>query len=585
MADILDYLRELGDKPLAELPFNEVDNLALCQVSYLDLTDVVPAPGGGWVSVRQAWRRYRDLRGEEGIYGLTGMGTPYAPLVLQAMATQSRFADARMGAFVQVSAPERHEQFAAVTVALSDGTAYVAYRGTDSSLSGWREDLMLSYQVVPAQRDALSYLRRLAGTLSRPLRVGGHSKGGNLAAYAAAFLPAPERDRVREVWCNDSPGFDRQVVDFAQLEAIADRTRLLTPEFSVVGSLMEHVVRPEYVTSADGGIGQHGMMGWQVEEGQLVRGRGPLPEAARVDAILADLLQGRDLAGREAFVDDVFGALEATGAATVDELADLGPVGVETVVAHLGTRDATTRSQVRDLLLSLGGEAVISAVVPAIGGREALGAGPAGSGPGGMAPQPGEASVDELRRHQGRRRRARSRMAPVAAIRSLLQTGALRGAATLAVGVLILANAGRSTPVLGYAMVSAVGVYSAFLLVRYVGAARGGEEADPEDLAIGVLTAVPVAAVVLFRVAVSTLYNLVLGVALIAWGIGLARKERVRGARDFLAALRHARMVDGLIAIALGALVLVNPTQLTWWSQVFAGVYIAWHGVWGLITR
>lgn len=585
MADILDYLRELGDKPLAELPFNEVDSLALCQVSYLDLTDVVPAPGAGWVSVRQAWRRYRDLRGEEGIYGLTGMGTPYAPLVLQAMATQSRFADARMGAFVQVSAPERHEQFAAVTVALSDGTAYVAYRGTDSSLSGWREDLMLSYQVVPAQRDALSYLRRLAGTLSRPLRVGGHSKGGNLAAYAAAFLPAPERDRVREVWCNDSPGFDRQVVDFAQLEAIADRTRLLTPEFSIVGSLMEHVVRPEYVTSADGGIGQHGMMGWQVEEGQLVRGRGPLPEAARVDAILADLLQGRELAGREAFVDDVFGALEATGAATVDELADLGPVGVETVVAHLGTHDATTRSQVRDLLLSLGGEAVISAVVPAIGGREALGAGPAGSGPGGIESHRGEASVDELRRHQGRRQRARSRMAPVAAIRSLLQTGALRGAATLAVGLLILANAGRSAPVLGYAMVSAVGVYSAFLLVRYVGAARGGEEADPEDLAIGVLTAVPVVAVVLFRVAVSALYNLVLGVALIAWGIGLARKEQVRGARDFLAALRHARMVDGLIAIALGALVLVNPTQLTWWSQVFAGVYIAWHGVWGLITR
>ena len=583
MADTLNYLREYGNTTLAEEPFSEVDNLAICQIAYLDFTGIVPAPGHGSVTVQQAWRRYQDLRGEEGIYGLTGMGTPLAPFVLQAMAGGKRFADARLCAFIQVRAPQRHEQFAALTLELPDGTAYVAYRGTDDSLSGWREDLMLSYEVVPAQRDALVYLRRVTQEVSGRLRVGGHSKGGNLAAYATAFLPDEARERIAEVWCNDSPGFDRDVVDFGRLEAMADRTRLLTPEYSVVGSLMEHAVAPEFVTSSDRGIEQHSMMGWQTEGCRLARGRGILPEAIRMDAIFTQLLRERDLEGRRAFVDDIFGALEATGATTLTDYSEKGPAAIEITMAHLGTRDPTTRSQVRNLLLALGGEAVISTVVPAIGGEGALGDDEVRVGINHEAAE--EVSVDKLRRRQGRRHRAKSRKAPVLAIKAMLQSEVLRNAAALVVGILILANVGKDEPVLGYIMVTAVAVYSAFLLVRYITARRSGEDADPEDLAIGVVTAVPAVAVVFLRVAVSAFYNLVLGGALLVWGIKLARQGHVRSVHEFLGALHHARMLDGLLAIVLGIVVLINPMEIQAWSQAFAGTYIAWHGVWGLITR
>ena len=587
MSDVLDYLREHGDKGLAEEPFNEVDNLALCQVSYLDFSGVVPGLGRGDVTVREAWESYARVQGTDGIYGLTGMGTPLAPFVLQTMAAGRRFAGARMGDFLQVMAPARHEQFAAVRFSLGDGTTYVAYRGTDNSLDGWREDFMLSYEVVAAQHDALAYLRRVARSALGRIRVGGHSKGGNLAAFAVAFLPDELGGRVSEVWCNDSPGFDRGVVDFRRLEAIAGRTRLLTPEYSVVGALLEHVVEPEYVVSADKGIGQHSMMGWQVDGTRLARGRGMVPEAARVDALFSQLVGSRDLAGRQAFVGDVFGALAATGATTTDEFGAMGPAAVETVVAHLGTRDPATRGQVRDVLLSLGGGAVVSAVTEPFGAGigAGTGAGAEAGEEGAVVPAADEVSLEGMRRHRERRERAQSRMAPVAAIGAITRSEVLRSSVLLAVGILILANANVPTPVLGYAMVATAGVYAAFLLVRYVMARRSGADADPEDLAIGILTAVPVLAVVFLRVAVSLLYNLVLGGALLVWGIKLARQEHVRGAREFVAALRHARMLDGLLAIVLGVLLLVNPTQLDLYSQIMAGIYVGWHGVWGLITR
>lgn len=585
--NVLDYLREYGDTDLRELPFNEVDNLALCQVSYLDLTGVVPGLGKGDVCVREAWEGYARMQGSEGIYTLTGMGTPLAPFVLQAMAAGRRFADARMGDFLQVMVPSRHEQFAAVRCSLGDGTTYVAFRGTDASLDGWREDFALSYEVVAAQRDALAYLCRVARGMRGRLRVGGHSKGGNLAAFAAAFSPDAVRDRVAEVWCNDSPGFDRQVVDFTRLEAIAGRTRLFSPEYSVVGALMEHVVEPVRVASADKGIGQHSMMGWQVDGCQLTPGGGLDPEAARVDVLFSQLVQSRDLAGRRAFVDDVFGALAATGATTTEEIFDLGPAAVETVVAHLGTRDPQTRGQVRDILLALGGQAVVSAVVEPFGLGRRRDADNKDAEPGVPVADgtTGEVSLEGMQRHRARRERAKARRAPVATIKAILRSEVLRSTATLVVGVLILANATENTPVLGYAMVVAAGVYAVFLLGRYVRARRAGGEADSEDLAIGILTVVPVLAVVFLKVAVSLLYNLVLGGALLVWGIKLARQEHVRGAREFVAALRHARMLDGLLAIVLGVLLLVNPTQIAAWSQLLAGAYVTWHGVWGLITR
>ena len=44
MADISDYLCWRGDITFEQDPFNDVDNLILAQIAYVDFSDIIPAP-------------------------------------------------------------------------------------------------------------------------------------------------------------------------------------------------------------------------------------------------------------------------------------------------------------------------------------------------------------------------------------------------------------------------------------------------------------------------------------------------------------------------------------------------------------
>lgn len=572
---LLEYVRDCCGDTLAERPFCEADNLAIAQISYLELARCVPALGAGTVSIREAWHRYVETYDRDYIYSLSGVGIPLAPFVLQGMAKSPRFGDARIGGFSRIASDERHEQFAALYVTLSDGTTYVAYRGTDSSFAGWREDLMLSYEVVPAQIDARDYLQRAAKQCAGPLMVGGHSKGGNLAAYAAAYATKDVRSRITDVWCNDSPGFERLVADFGRLQEVAPLTHFFTPAYSVVGGLMEHIATPEVVVSDDVGILQHGMTGWELTgDGALVRAQRVSPEALRIGGLFDKLLKNRDLAGRESYVSDVFGALAATGATTFDELAAMGPAGIESVVSHLSGVDKDSRDTTRDLLFSLLSEMLDSSVSNLVGK------------PTSAAQTPGDdLSVEEMERHRARKRRAQDRLAPINAVRAVLASDALRNYATLGCGLVVLANAGRTAPVVAYLLVIAVAVYSVFLLARYFTALRRGTDADVEDLLVGVITAVPAIAVLFFRVAVTAVYNLLIAGALLAWGIALLRRLHLTSGTEFLAALKRPLTWNALLAIGFSLVIIADPTDLTHWLLAVTGVYVAAQGIWGLVRQ
>ena len=98
---------------------------------------------------------------------------------------------------------------------VAPGLSFVSYRGTDGTLVGWREDFMLSFRVTEAQRQATRYLAAAAqAAVARDshLYVGGHSKGGNLASFAAASVPPELSDRLLVVWSNDGPGMDPAIM-------------------------------------------------------------------------------------------------------------------------------------------------------------------------------------------------------------------------------------------------------------------------------------------------------------------------------------------------------------------------------------
>lgn len=480
MASILDYLDWLGGQTLGAVPLNEVDCVVLAQVAYLDLAGAVPPLSGGiaggaagpldTTSVAEAAARFLALHPREELYGAEGLVSPLTPFVLQRMAGTRRFSDVRVGGWAEVFDPGAPEQFAAVTFLVPDG-AVTAFRGTDDTLDGWREDFVMSYRTVPAQLDAARYLERVAAATTGGLWLCGHSKGGNLALYATSTAHAEVRARVEGVWCADSPGLAPGMGDGRGRAELAGRVRLLVPEYCVVGALFDQAAAPEVVASDANGILQHDAMTWQVLGTSFVRRERTCTASRRFAAIVRELVAGRDARELERLTDAIFSCLAASGATTVSGLAVSGLDGLGRVLAAMDATEEPERTAMRRLALALLGQAVTEALglpqpepegagaadapaggragnVPVTGG-DAVGGPDAGEGTGGRGPGLGDGageaagheatgthgaagrraappplSLDEMRAFRLRRRLERAFWLPLALARRL--AGAVR---------------------------------------------------------------------------------------------------------------------------------------------------------------
>ena len=325
MANLLDYLDWRGDLTLAQAPFNEVDNLILAELSFVDFQDCVPAPGKGasvplWKAAEAFFARFPA--GEKIDMGVL---VPDAiPEMLRKMADCRRFRDMELNCFVDQLDVGRGEQFAAVTVETGDGSVYLSFRGTDDTLAGWKEDFHLAcMSQVPAQKKAVEYVQDVAKQFPRrKLRLGGHSKGGNLAVYAGVFCPAAVQRRIAAVWSNDGPGFHEDLLDLPQHKRVEDRIFSIVPKSSVVGMLLEHEEAYTVVDSDQLGFLQHDGFSWQVMGDHFITLGQVSPQAHESDRELRSWLHGMSTEQREAFVEALFDVLTASGAVTLTDLKE-----------------------------------------------------------------------------------------------------------------------------------------------------------------------------------------------------------------------------------------------------------------------
>ena len=183
MGNIVDDIRANEDT-FADRPFNEVDSLALAQLSYARMPVNVPRPDAEATDVDLAMVGVRDLLRAECYDDM--FGKVWSPSMnvdlLRAMCESPRWRDLRVGGYVDEFDPETTKQFSTCVFDVGDGSSYVAFRGTDSTIVGWKEDFAMAFRrPVAAQESAARYLADIAGRRDGPLMVGGHSKGGNLA--------------------------------------------------------------------------------------------------------------------------------------------------------------------------------------------------------------------------------------------------------------------------------------------------------------------------------------------------------------------------------------------------------------------
>ena len=259
--NVFDYLSWRGDLTFLQAPFSEVDNLLISLLSYVDLNGIFPDQEDrkDGLPLKEISDRFfflhsaKELKNDHSL--LRKM-----PQVLKAMGASPRFRDLRLFHYCDQFDKSRLLQFAALELRLPDGTSFLSFRGTDDSLAGWEESFRMSTGTVEAGRAATAYTVCAAARTEGKLLLGGHSKGGNLAIYAAATVPEDVRSRIAAVYSNDGPGFLPDFLARPAMQELSGRITTIIPRDSVVGMLMTPASEPIRVKSSARGLLQHDLV-------------------------------------------------------------------------------------------------------------------------------------------------------------------------------------------------------------------------------------------------------------------------------------------------------------------------------------
>ena len=323
MADILDYIRWRGDLSFKKVPFCELDALVLSLLSYMELDGIAdgekPSRAKTFSEVTALYfEKYGDKVPPRGL-----LMPDEFPEFFRLAAGSERYGNMRIFAYKSVYSEESETQFAAVSMILPDGSMFISYRGTDDTLAGWKENFNQSHiEVIGAQYHALEYFTSVSRTYRGKIRIGGHSKGGNLSMYAAINAPWRVARRIEKVYNFDGPGFASSPSGMAGYAGVKDRIITVLPEFSVVGLLLENGKIDQVVKSNAHNLWQHDPFSWEVEPYGFALANRLSEECLHVERTVKHWLSGLDGGERKGFFDAIFKVLSSNGAKTLSDISD-----------------------------------------------------------------------------------------------------------------------------------------------------------------------------------------------------------------------------------------------------------------------
>ena len=336
MGNLLDYLAWRGDLPFSRDPFNSIDACLLSSLSYIDFTDIVPGKGKGKVTMREASKQFFKLHSAEELSNDKSF-INFCPSILKALAESNRFRGAMLSNFVDDTDIGREIQFGALEIETSDGIAFISYRGTDDRIIGWKEDFNLSYMTVPAETEAVLYLQEVMGGRTQEIRMGGHSKGGHLAIYAATQTLPEIAQRIKNIYSFDGPGFgfNKEILETPQFTFIEQKIEKFIPQTSIVGRLLTSSVRPMVIRSNEHGIMQHNPLSWEVEGKEFYELASTDKVSDTFEETLSSWLDEMSFLQRKVFVDDLFSVFEASGADTMSSMTKVGIKGTRAMITRM----------------------------------------------------------------------------------------------------------------------------------------------------------------------------------------------------------------------------------------------------------
>lgn len=339
MNNIEEYLKWRGEITFRQVPYNEVDAYILSKIGVPDFSGIIPSDGKGML-LKDAYDRYFGRKDINPDY-FGRLNQPILSKTLRQLPQTGRFGKLILSDYIQKYNKTETEQISALTVSLPGGPCVITFRGTDDTIVGWKENFLMAVcDAVPAQKDAVEYLKIIAERHSGPLVIMGHSKGGNLAVYSAVMAPESIQKRISRVYNFDGPGFQKEFFTQPGMEIMQDRILNYVSQHTIVGTLLTQSDNLTICRSKRAGPFAHEAMFWEVMGPSFIREKKVSALSAKIDRLLNKQMEQMTAEERARFIEDFFGILTSSGANTLTELTRLPPDQMRRLIKKINTTES-----------------------------------------------------------------------------------------------------------------------------------------------------------------------------------------------------------------------------------------------------
>ena len=346
MSDVFDYLAWRSDLTFEQAPLNEIDGLIFSRLSYLQLDKIVGHAFDKPITLALCCEKYFKTT--------TLAKQKNDERLLKTLAKLPRYREILISGFKNEINPSAEQQFCALTFSWQDQHV-VAYRGTDDTLIGLKEDFNMSFMpTVPCQITGLKYFTHATQALKGDFYLVGHSKGGNIALFSALFCSENTFSHLKHVYSFDGPGFSQEILRKADFKKLKPLISAYIPQSSIIGLLLTHLENYTIVHSNQTSIMQHDLYSWEIcaPHGFLLE-TSLETSSLFIDQTLKDWLNLVSPDKRKAFINVVFEVLNATEATSLQELTAKKLTTAKTLLTHSTKLDKKQRQLILNLLSSL----------------------------------------------------------------------------------------------------------------------------------------------------------------------------------------------------------------------------------------